>query len=186
MFRPISSQLLCAAFDMNEDQIYCGRGIQAGQKTLGPSPNSRVLVGNAARRDASRRFSTLMSHSGVTIMQNDVFILVFSSKCDDNVSQRHKASPYSTRRFLRTCTRNQHCLYAAPAPDVSVVIPPPNLIHYKYNINDSRAVMRPSLLLLVASASVPRPPPGQSAAHRRTPEAFTSITSYFQLMKTSY
>ena len=56
-----------------------------------------------------------------------------------------------------------------------LAFPPLNLIHHKYNINDRRTMLRPSLLLLVASASEPRPPLGQTAAHRRIPAAFTSV-----------
>ena len=60
---------------------------------------------------------------------------------------------------------------------MSVVLPPPKLIQYNYysKTNDRRTMMGPSLLVLVASALEPRPPPGQTAARRRTPAAFTSV-----------
>ena len=52
---------------------------------------------------------------------------------------------------------------------------PVSFIICRYSTNDRPTMMRPSLHLLVASASEPRPPPGQTTVRRRTPAASTSV-----------
>ena len=134
-----------------------------------------TLVGNVARCDASRHFSTLMSHSDVTIMRNDVFMLLFLANVtltSASDTKRHRTA--HTDFYVHACGTST--ISVQPLPRLwPLVFSPSNLIHHKYNTNDRPTMIRPSLLLIVASASKPHPPPGQTAARRRTPTACTSV-----------